>query len=524
MQPSMSQIGEINYALARWRHRVRIPLNQIIGYAELLIETIDFNVAEDLLSHLHDIRASGAEISGHFQQMWPGWSKQEDLAGFEAFSIDVCHPMEALEWACEQCVEVSPRLGKVPLAKDLTRIAEAVARLRVALQSFDVDDPLKAEEAESELMSFRYDFASLPPIATNNHHDGARLLVVDDDRINREVIGRRLEKMGFEVVKAPSGVEALELLETEAIDLIMLDIMMPEMDGFATLDRIKADERCKHLPVIMLTAIDDAESIARCLSAGAEDYVPKPFDSIVLRARLDASLDRKSLREKEQNYVSRIRIEKGKTEQLLQSILPAAIVTRLKAGERSIVDHVPEATVLFADIVGFTTIAKQLDPESTVTLLNALFSSFDRLVEVHGLEKIKTIGDAYMAVAGVPDPATDHARRAADMALAIQDAVDEFNQLYEVKWSVRIGLHSGPVMAGIIGTGKFSYDLWGDTVNVASRLESHGKANCIHISSEAQALLGPRYETSELGRMELRNRGRVMVHRLLRKRAVNATP
>ena len=147
-------------------------------------------------------------------------------------------------------------------------------------------------------------------------------------------------------------------------------------------------------------------------------------------------------------------------------------------------------------------------------MLNKLFSSFDSLVDVHGLEKIKTIGDAYMAVAGVPNPVDDHALRGARMALAVQKALVVFNKNNGVDWSVRMGIHSGPLMAGIIGSRKFAYDLWGDTVNLASRLESQGEAGRIQISEETAKLVEPEFSVSPIGVVDIRNRGEIPVFRI----------
>jgi adenylate cyclase len=196
----------------------------------------------------------------------------------------------------------------------------------------------------------------------------------------------------------------------------------------------------------MLSALDDPHPTARWITAGADDYVPKPFKPVVLRARIESSLLKKKRYDQEQ----------AKSEALLLGILPAPVAARLKAGERDIVDLVPAATVRLADIVGFTNIAATITPNETVVLPNELFSAFDRLVEAHGLEKIKTIGDADMAVAGVPEPVADYTRRGARMALAMQEAVKEFNEENAWDWSIRIGAHCGPLMAGIIGSRKFA--------------------------------------------------------------------
>ena len=171
--------------------------------------------------------------------------------------------------------------------------------------------------------------------------------------------------------------------------------------------------------------------------------------------------------------------------------------------------------MLFADIVNFTRIAAEMSPAKTVALLNELFSDFDLLVEGLGVEKIKTIGDSYMVVGGVPLPVDDHALRCADMALAMVEVVDAFNARSGQKWQIRIGMHTGPLVAGIIGSKKFAYDLWGDTVNIASRLESHGEAGIVQVSQATADLLKKNFKLEKRGPVKLKNRGEMMAYRLL---------
>jgi adenylate cyclase len=333
----------------------------------------------------------------------------------------------------------------------------------------------------------------------------ARLLAVDDDALNRDMLVRRLHKLGYEVTEAADGREALAKLKDGNYDLVLLDILMPDLDGFQTLECMKADPRLKHLPVIMLTALDDVESTVRCIEAGAEDYVPKPFSPVILRARITASLEKKRLRDQEQAFLAQLQVERTKSERLLLNVLPKAIAERLKAGQRTIVDSFIDSTVLFADIVGFTRISAKQSPQRTVQLLNDIFSSFDRIAEQLELEKIKTIGDAYMLVSGVPVIRNDHAEACAIAAFEMLEAMRAFNRRHQLEWAIRIGMNSGPVVAGIIGTRKFAYDLWGDTVNIASRMESHGQPGQIQVSEVTKKLLASKYDFEPVGVIPIKN-------------------
>jgi class 3 adenylate cyclase len=196
--------------------------------------------------------------------------------------------------------------------------------------------------------------------------------------------------------------------------------------------------------------------------------------------------------------------ERAKSDRLLRNMLPEAIADRLKREPGAIADHFDAVTVLFADIVGFTPMSERLPPSRLILLLNSVFSAFDELARRHGLEKIKTIGDAYMVVSGVPVPRVDHASAVAAMALEMRDAAGQFG---EGGLALRIGLHSGPAVAGVIGTAKYSYDLWGDTVNTASRMESHGAAGEIHVSEACRAALDGSFVMEERGLVEIKGKG-----------------
>jgi len=199
----------------------------------------------------------------------------------------------------------------------------------------------------------------------------------------------------------------------------------------------------------------------------------------------------------------------------LLNILPHSIAERLKDGENNIADSFPEVTVLFGDLVGFTTLSANSLPAEVVRMLNEVFSAFDRLAGKHGLEKIKTIGDAYMAVSGLPVLRPDHADAAAGMALDMQEEIERFNQRFGTTLQMRIGLNTGPVIAGIIGTKKFIYDLWGDTVNTASRMESHGKPGYIQVTQATYEKIQDRFCFEARGAVDIKGMGSMPAYWLM---------
>lgn len=217
-----------------------------------------------------------------------------------------------------------------------------------------------------------------------------------------------------------------------------------------------------------------------------------------------------------------LRTEQEKSERLLLNILPQVIADRLKRNETTIAEYFPEVTVLFADIVGFTPLAALMNPIELVELLNQIFSGFDIICEQHGLEKIKTIGDAYMVVGGLPEPRADHAEAIANMALDMQAEMVRFNTQNKKSFSIRIGIHSGPVVAGVIGIKKFIYDLWGDTVNIASRMESHGISWQIQASEATYNLLQEKYIFEDRGSIDVKGRGLMRTYLLMGRKIVES--
>lgn len=230
--------------------------------------------------------------------------------------------------------------------------------------------------------------------------------------------------------------------------------------------------------------------------------------ALVIARQVIAVRDIESLTDALEHQNAELREERERSERLLLNILPATIAARLKDGTtRLVADDYAEATVLFADLVGFTSLSARTPPSELVTILNDVFSRFDHLADRHGLEKIKTIGDAYMAAAGVPEPRDDHASAAAEMALDMVAEVEAVNRARDLALEVRIGIHSGPLVAGVIGERKFIYDLWGDTVNVASRMESHGVAGAVQITDAVRERLAGEYDVEARGGLAVKGRG-----------------
>jgi class 3 adenylate cyclase len=334
----------------------------------------------------------------------------------------------------------------------------------------------------------------------------SRILIVEDAPANIQTLAAILKEKGYQISVAMNGRQALDLLARVRPDLILLDVMMPEMDGFETCRRLKAAEAWRQIPVIFLTAKTETTDIVRGFELGAVDYVSKPFNAHELLARVHTHLT-----------IDRLHRE---NERLLLNILPALVAERLKSGEDCIADYFAEGSVLFADIVGFTTLSGGMSPQRLVEMLNDLFTRFDELARRHHVEKIKTIGDCYMAVCGMPERQADHAAVLADMALEMLASVRQFNESRGSTLQIRIGLNSGPVVAGVIGRSKFIYDLWGDTVNTASRMESSGLPDRIQVTEATHQALAPVFDFEPRGEVEVKGKGRLLTWFLLGRKRV----
>ena len=325
----------------------------------------------------------------------------------------------------------------------------------------------------------------------------AAILVVDDSPAIRMAMVLQLHDLGYHnTCEAADGRVALDMIRRQLFDLILLDIEMPHLDGFGVLDALKNESFIGQLPIIVTSGLDEVEAVVRCITLGAEDYLHKPVNAVLLGARVGASLERKRLRDHERYMTAELQeqkrlleIEQAKSKLLMLNILPEPIANRLLEGELNIAERHSDVTILFADLVNFTGLANQSDPVDLVALLNDIFTRFDVLADLHGLEKIKTIGDCYVVVGGLPLPQSNHAEAVAEMALAMLRAVEDVNRERRTNLSLRIGVNTGSVVAGVIGRKKFSYDLWGHAVNLASRMESSGVAGRIQVTENTYHLL-----------------------------------
>ncbi len=516
-----------NLLIGKIRHNLKTYLNIICGFSELLKEELELQAYiqdSHLESDLKDISDSGGNIVQEIDQVFSphNFNLDEFFSQLSSQSISlngVAKPLlKNIDETISNMKEKSLTGFLIDFCDDVARIENATSDLENSIAKLTKGDIVSIEDLISlEILSqgdidivekFSVSLQETPDALETKYP--SNILVVDDNTANTEYLKRKLIASKHSVTVANSGSEAEKFLSNETpIDLILLDILMPGLSGYDVLVRNKELLKNKNIAVIVVSSLDEQDTVYRCLESGAEDYVTKPINFMILAARINSALERKYLLDREEEHLARIELEKQKNEDLLLNILPPSIAARMKTNELLIADSVDQCSILFADIVGFTPLSQTLDAKRIVDMLNKIFSRFDDFCEKLGVEKIKTMGDAYMVASGVPNPDGKHASKMVAVGFMMLDFVNSQPEIFGHKISLRIGIHSGPVVAGVIGKKKFVYDLWGDAVNTACRMESHGIENAIHVSSATAKLINGVYELDIREPIEVKGKGKM---------------
>lgn len=468
------------------KHRIRKPLSHIIGYGEILEEEAAARPNGLILGDLRVIHQIATEALAGLNRF--------DLTGLDLSRARLDEWSSALQSVANQIITAAEKLaqrcdreGILTFSHDLRRMAASAAELREIAER---DIPQLADRVGPKQMAAAarsgVDTAKAPgPSETQPaRREQGRILVVDDDRANRDILWRRLSPMGYEVVLAVNGRDALAQVATDAIDLVLLDILMPQLDGFEVLKQLKADPATQNIPVIMLSAVDDIETVVRCIELGADDYLPKPFPTPLLRARVRACLSNKRLSDQLRKYTEWLF---GKT--LFSQAVGSPHSLTLARKERS---------VLFADIRGFTQWTENANPEEVVQMLNRYFEAAEKIWRPSQIIKVEYTGDEIMGVF----PNTEAALQ---VAFALQQRAGML--LRNLDLDLGIGVHAGPVIEGIMGsTDVKSYCFVGDTINSGRRICDEAAGGQILISAPAYAIVR---DTVEVGPpIDLRAKGK----------------
>jgi class 3 adenylate cyclase len=355
-----------------------------------------------------------------------------------------------------------------------------------------------------------------------------------DDEINNLNSFRAALRRNYNVFTAESGEEGIQIISKNDIHVVVTDQRMPNMTGVQFLQHIPGDQDNIR---IILTGFSDVESIIEAINTGkVYRYITKPWDKEELKITIDNAVETVMLRRNNKKLISElqannehleekvksrtaeverqkevIQAAKMQSDSLLLNILPDEIAEELKRFGRSYARKHPQVSVLFADIKGFTLVAEALSPEKLVTELDEVFRAFDNIVDKYDMEKIKTIGDAYMCACGLPRSDGENALKAVKTAIDMQQFIRGFGLACRIQnlpeFEIRIGIHTGPVIAGVVGSRKFAYDIWGDTVNIASLMEQHGEVGKINISASTYSLIKEHYDCKHRGKIEVKSKG-----------------
>lgn len=319
------------------------------------------------------------------------------------------------------------------------------------------------------------------------------VLIVDDAVENLQVLSGLL-KDKYRVKIAKNGEKAIELANaTEKPNLILLDVVMPGMSGFEVCAQLKSDDSTKNIPVIFITALNESADETKGFSVGGADFISKPFHPEVVLARIQTHIE--------------LQAAKEKSDTLLKVLLPENVVNDLINNGK----HIPEihnnVSILFFDFVGFTNMTTQMNPQVLIEELSGIFTDFDEICSKHHATRIKTIGDAYMATTGLGNDDSNHAINLVKTGIDFINYLNHRNQTSAYKWQCRIGIHSGSVIAGIIGKNRFAYDILGDDVNIAAKVESAGVPMKVTITEATKQLCANEFISESIGKVMLKRRG-----------------
>jgi adenylate cyclase len=495
---------------AQLRHELRTPLNHIIGYAEMLLEELEAGDKPELAGGLAALRTDARQLLARLNEVLAqGREGAPDLAA----ACDTLRPLlERVRAAGVTLRRQAAEKGHAAMLPDLDRICAATDRLAALLGG---QSPERSPEPEG----------------TAGAAGGAArrgvILVVDDNDENRDMLARRLRRQGYEVPTAAGGRAALEALGRMPVDLVLLDVMMPDLDGYAVLQQLKADPARRDIPVLMISALDEMDSVVRCIQLGAEDYLGKPFDPVLLRARIGACLEKKRLHDEQARHRAalaelnatleqRVAEQVAQLEQLgrLKRFFSPQLAEAIVAGgaDNPLATHRREIIVVFLDLRGFTAFAETAEPEEVMGVLREYHAEMGRLILEHEGTLERFTGDGMMIFFNDPVVVPNPAERAIRMAVAMRDRVAGLATAWHKRgWDLAlgVGIAQGYATIGAIGfEGRLDYGAIGTVTNLASRLCGEATGGQILISSRVAASVEGMIEADDIGALTLKGLAR----------------
>jgi adenylate cyclase len=502
---------------AQLRHELRTPLNHIIGYTELLLEELADGGKPELTARLATLRAEARQLLTLLNDVLArGQAGPPDLAAARG---TLGTPLERIRAETDALYRDASQAGAAAAAllPDLERIRTASDRLAELLGAGGVVPDREAAGKTTSARSGSSPLAPSPPV----------ILVVDDNEENRDMLARRLARQSYEVLSAAGGLAALQTLAARPVDLVLLDVMMPDLDGYAVLQRLKADPALRDIPVLMISALDELESVVRCIQLGAEDYLNKPFDPVLLQARVGACLDKKRLHDQERRHRQELaewnqKLEKRVADQIaqlerlgrLKRFFSPQLAELIVAGgtDDPLKTHRREVTVVFLDLRGFTAFAETAEPEEVMGVLREYHAEMGRLILEHEGTLERFTGDGMMVFFNDPVEVPNPAERALRMAVAMRNVVAGLAARWRKRgWDLAlgVGIAQGYATIGAIGfEGRMDYGAIGTVTNVAARLCGEAAGGQILISTRVAGAVESLVDADEVGPVTLKGLAR----------------
>jgi class 3 adenylate cyclase/CheY-like chemotaxis protein len=497
---------------AQLRHELRTPLNHIIGYAEMLLEELEDGQKSELAGALGALRADARQLLARLNEVLArGQTGPPDLAAARGTLGPL---LERVRAAGEAVRHQAAQAGADAMLPDLDRIRTATTRLHELLGESVAPAPASRQPAG-------------PAAAGGGREHAGMILVVDDNDENRDMLGRRLARQGYEVLTAAGGRAALDTLRARAVDLVLLDVMMPDLDGYAVLGQLKADPTLRDIPVLMISALDELDSVVRCIQLGAEDYLGKPFEPVLLQARIGACLEKKRLHDQEarhrrelaelnQTLEQRVAEQVAQLERLgrLKRFFSPQLAELIVTGGASdpLATHRREVTVVFLDLRGFTAFAETAEPEEVMGVLREFHAEMGRLIMEHEGTLERFTGDGMMIFFNDPVAVPNAPERALRMAVAMGECVAGLAAGWRKRgWELAlgVGIAQGYATIGAIGfEGRLDYGAIGTVTNLAARLCGEARGGQILISSRVAAAVEELIDAEEVGSLTLKGLAR----------------
>ena len=495
---------------AQLRHELRTPLNHIIGYAELLLEELADGGKPALTAGLAALRTDARQLLTLLNEVLArGQAEPPDLAAARG-TLDA--PLDRIRSAGEALHRQAAETTAATLLPDLERIRAATDRLAELLDRGGAAAGLRAVRETGERPGSSPSKPSLPVV-----------LVVDDNEENRDMLARRLARQSYEVLRASGGLAALDVLAQRSVDLVLLDVMMPDLDGYTVLQRMKADAALRNIPVLMISALDELESVVRCIQLGAEDYLNKPFDPVLLQARIGACLEKKRLHDQEEHYRQELaqwnqKLEHRVAEQVaqlerlgrLRRFFSPQLAELIVAGgaDDPLKTHRREVTVVFLDLRGFTAFAETAEPEEVMSMLREYHAEIGRLILQHEGTLERFTGDGMMVFFNDPVEVDNPAERAIRMAVAMRDVIGQLAARWRKRgWELAlgVGIDQGYATIGAIGfEGRMDYGAIGTVTNLAARLCGEAAGGQILVSARVAAAVESLVDADDIGPITLK--------------------